>query len=636
MNCRSACRIAVLGILTAAATSSAGAQSLSAGARVPSSFGRSYDSLDARQKALLSNLFGAYKKFEGKDVDPKVGFEANPVSVRSTFDAVTHALLHTELTDAEGKSLGDALALVEEIEAVNGKVRGARGDLQFRLYAVMRPLAVEVLSKSREFLRDRDNSHFHRGYPVCFRQAGLPSIQVSLSRDGRRADIDVDYRSSRFPKSVVNGHLTAGNSDVRAGSNFQGHLGRWEGLNAWWREVLDFEQFRLFFEELLGQPLEQTEIPVIPPKGKAKIQEAAFDFLDAWLVRDQPNLAVSYVSKRYYGCAIDKMEAKQEGVEFSMAPLAMSRRLRQLRRQLGPFKDLSEVLVGVRITDAPEFRFVAHKNQGLFGLYDVPESWAYDFSCPAAYGNEDVSKGLASKRHGQYYVAVLRAPGADAGESVWILWNNEAGIWRVLDIQAVPDPQFARLVTPPPAEEAAPKVRNYPAPVELISATGEFMREWFQRRNYDRALSFFEPESLACAAIYMEPPAPTDFAAFRSQLRRGMVEISRALGRTPNLESALTPVDLANADLPISPHPGSRYYTVFALPDAVGEAFACKGRTDEHLRIPQAATAAEPSGNYFVTSFILNAPGDDSAAISFLWRKIGNVWRISALHVTAP
>lgn len=57
-----------------------------------------------------------------------------------------------------------------------------------------------------------------------------PSIQVSLTRTGKRAYIDVDYRSSRGPKALVNGHLTSVNSNVRAGSNCFGRVRRW---NAW-------------------------------------------------------------------------------------------------------------------------------------------------------------------------------------------------------------------------------------------------------------------------------------------------------------------------------------------------------------------------------------------------------------------
>ena len=44
-------------------------------------------------------------------------------------------------------------------------------------------------------------------------------MQFSLSEDGMRADVDVDYRSSKSPQALFNGHLTAANSDVRAGDN---------------------------------------------------------------------------------------------------------------------------------------------------------------------------------------------------------------------------------------------------------------------------------------------------------------------------------------------------------------------------------------------------------------------------------
>ncbi len=70
-----------------------------------------------------------------------------------------------------------------------------------------------------------------------YRQNGTPSIQFSMSKDGRHADIDVDYRSSRIPQGLFNGHLTAANSDVRAGNNTQVHLQRWQGLMDWWRSL---------------------------------------------------------------------------------------------------------------------------------------------------------------------------------------------------------------------------------------------------------------------------------------------------------------------------------------------------------------------------------------------------------------
>src|SRR5205809_6684177 len=62
-------------------------------------------------------------------------------------------------------------------------------------------------------------------------------MQFSLSDDGLRADIDVDYRSSKSPGSLFNGHLTSSNSDVRAGDNPSAHTARWTGLILRWQDV---------------------------------------------------------------------------------------------------------------------------------------------------------------------------------------------------------------------------------------------------------------------------------------------------------------------------------------------------------------------------------------------------------------
>jgi len=98
------------------------------------------------------------------------------------------------------------------------------------------PNAREMLERSREFKRALDNTVYHKGYPLNYReQNGTPSIQVSIAQDGRLADVDVDYRSSSFPGMLFNGHLSAANSDVRAGDNAERHAARWTGFQNWWR-----------------------------------------------------------------------------------------------------------------------------------------------------------------------------------------------------------------------------------------------------------------------------------------------------------------------------------------------------------------------------------------------------------------
>ncbi len=158
------------------------------------------------------------------------------LSTKTTFDAVTHALMTTALTDASDQKFGDGLSLIERVDTVKGEVSGTSSDRQFRLYVRLTPNAREMLERSREFKRGIDNTVYHKGYPINYReQKGAPSIQVSIALDGRLADVDVDYRSSSFPGVLFNGHLSSANSDVRAGDNAERHAGRWSGFQNWWR-----------------------------------------------------------------------------------------------------------------------------------------------------------------------------------------------------------------------------------------------------------------------------------------------------------------------------------------------------------------------------------------------------------------
>ena len=150
-------------------------------------------------------------------------------------------------------------------------------------YVRLAPSALATLARSREFRRSADNTVYHKGYPTSYRgQGGTPSIQVSAALDGRRADIDVDYRASSFPAGLFNGHLSSSNSDVRAGDNFDRHVNRWTGLQNWWRGFFGVRQERA----LDAAPSTSTllAIPHVPRAGKQRVEVMAEDFLRAWLV----------------------------------------------------------------------------------------------------------------------------------------------------------------------------------------------------------------------------------------------------------------------------------------------------------------------------------------------------------------
>ena len=73
--------------------------------------------------------------------------------------------------------------------------------------------------------------------------SGAPSVQFSIADDGLGADIDVDYRASKAPRSLFNGHLTSSNSDVRSGDNARRHERRWNGFANWWSDVFGGVKF---------------------------------------------------------------------------------------------------------------------------------------------------------------------------------------------------------------------------------------------------------------------------------------------------------------------------------------------------------------------------------------------------------
>src|SRR5262249_41528666 len=173
---------------------------------------------------LVDDWFRRFSEVVKKPVSPEEGYNNLPVSTKTTFSGVTHALLRTPLTDESGASLGNsAVPPGAKIDQALSQIEGSRGDRQFRIYVELKPDAMEILEKSQEFGREQDNTVYHKGFPICFRSPGTPSIQVSISRDGKRADIDVDYRSSKFPVALINGHLSSSNSDIRAGNNDERH-----------------------------------------------------------------------------------------------------------------------------------------------------------------------------------------------------------------------------------------------------------------------------------------------------------------------------------------------------------------------------------------------------------------------------
>lgn len=394
-------------------------------------FGGAYAALDERRQQLVNNWVARFAKTTGQAVEPGPFYDdLLSLSTKTTFDAVTHALLTTRLTDPSGESLGDALALVERLESVRGEVTGARGDRQFRMYVRLKPGALDTLERSQQFRRGLDNSVYHKGYPINYRgQGGVPSVQFSVSRDGRRADIDVDYRSSSFPVGLFNGHLTSSNSDVRAGNNYDRHLNRWTGFQNWWRGFFGIRQDRAPDARNAAGPL---SIPRTPRIGRKNIDAMVLDFLTAWLLEGDVMAAMGYISERSYACLAQDSD---EPLNFDrgVAPFQLMVNLKSAYESLGPHSSLDGLTVGTRLV-TPALRVVRQPHHAQFVIYAVPDDVAAAFDCESQLTLGDPAK--ARRAYGNYYGATFYIAGrrdvpvASSGPGTRDIGKSRRGRWE--------------------------------------------------------------------------------------------------------------------------------------------------------------------------------------------------------------
>jgi len=148
-------------------------------------------------------------------------------SQRATFVGVTQAMSNTQIVDRrDGKELGYALQFVEEVLDIQGENGALPSDKQFQLIVRLTPDAAQKLERAAHFEKG-ENHIFHKEYPISFRQfrkMGLrgqeAGLHICVTRDGRLAQIHVDYRFGLL-------HLGPANSDVRANGNHQRHADRW-------------------------------------------------------------------------------------------------------------------------------------------------------------------------------------------------------------------------------------------------------------------------------------------------------------------------------------------------------------------------------------------------------------------------
>ena len=594
----------------------------------PALLGDKYTDLLPEQKLLVDDWFRRFVEIVKKPLSPQEGYDNLPISSKTTFSAVTHALIHTPLTDQYGATMGaSAITLIDRVDTVAGKIESAGSDQQFRIYVVLKSDALNMLAKSREFTRNGDNTTFHKGFPICYRSNnGIPSIQVSITRDGKRADIDVDYRSNKFPASFVNGHLTAANSDVRAGNNDERHNEHWSGLSSWWRGFLGLPLF--------DKGSDSKDWPSQEPatKASAKPEVAVHDFLQSWLVNQQPIQSAAYFAESSFRCR--ELEDSQPA-DLGMAKFALLMGLKQVNQRIGKVAQLSDAIEGVRLT-GPRGKPIAQPYESAFALYDVREDLAEQMKCLNRIDPSNVSpKAVTSKKFGKYVGSVFKFKvSGQQTETVAVVWAKQDGYWKIIsyDIEPeyekyrVPDTTSAASV----AAAAVPPLTYVAGDKDLIRDAADFLNKWFVQGRAADAFQYLSSKAYPCVNLYLDDdtPAPGSPAAAGQLIQAGMTKAASNVGAVRKLDEAIAAPVVSHPDVRLVKHADSKAFVIASVPDNMAASAGCQSRKPGEVLYFQEPATGKVYGNFYAVGFRLARTIGDPAMLWTIWAKESGKWKI--------
>jgi len=598
--------------------------------------GAKYSDLAPEQKALVDDWFRRFSEVIRKPLSAEEGYNNLPVSTKTTFGAVTHALIHTTLTDQNGVILGSsAITVIDRVDTVAGKIEGAGSDQQFRLYVVLKPNALEILARSREFARSPDNVTFHKGYPICYRSRnGTPSLQVSATKDGKRGDIDVDYRSSKFPASLVNGHLTAANSDVRSGDNDVRHNQSWSGLSSWWRGILGLQ--------LLVKSSEVSDVPASEPAvhANAKPEVAVHDFLKSWLQDQRPDLATSYFAESAFWCR--EIEGGKP-VDLGVAKFSVLMALRDVNTQIGKMAQVSDAIAGVRLS-GPRVKLIPQSYDSEFTLYEIREDLAERMKCINQLDPSNLTeKALNSKSFGKYVASVFKFKlPAQEMETVAVLWAKQNDFWKLISYDI--EPEFDKYSVPDTtsaaeaASTATPGLTYVAGDKDLVRSATDFLNKWFVLGQPAEAFQYLSSRADACANLYRDddtlaPSGPNDAGKL---IQAGMQKLLTIVGSVQKLDKAIEAPTVSHPDVRLVKHSNSSAFVLASVPDHMAAVTECQERKPgEELYVPEPATG-KVYGNYYAVGFRLRKTLGDSSVLWMVWARENSQWKVISYFIMTP
>ena len=432
-----------------------------------------------------------------------------------------------------------------------------------------------------------------------------------------------------FLKALVNGHLSASNSDVRAGNNLDRHDGRWSGLNGWWRNV--FGQLGSGGKPPKENATERLgNIPLNPGvKADQGVDKSAHDFLQSWVVGKEPNKSVAYFSRLSYPCLEVVAQKSGQPVPPGMIRLRTMMAMQKFSDSTGTVNSVADVFEPAdKWSQALKPAKNAYASEFL--LVSVPADMGPDEECVAT-PNNDTSKGSS----GKYFATAFRGKQGDSRNKVMsLLWAQEGGYWKIVAIR-IEDSSDAGIVPKNAAAQAVPAVEEPqsiagdPAAVKDIT---EFYQTWIVKRNVIQASAFASQRSYQCLA------APSEDQKKLTPIARIQSGLQQPLARIPsgaNLSDMMSSLQPSNDLLRPVQQENSNAFAIMAVPDQKANSFLC-----QHRQLPEVSPDLKPAdakyGAYYLSASRLNYGEEQSPALLLLWTKEEASWKVVAWAVELP
>lgn len=182
-----------------------------------------YGHLSTGQKKLVDDLTNRQNTTNKTQLSPEKFYNSLETSQKSTFEGVTNALENTTIISKDGKKT-NGLDTIDRVDIILGEKKGSNnGTEQFRLFVTLKDGVADNVKTAKNF-------HDAHGHGEDYKESrqldgGEPSIQFCFSKDGKKADIDVDYESKNVLVNLFTGfkHLQPSTSDVRHADHFEKH-----------------------------------------------------------------------------------------------------------------------------------------------------------------------------------------------------------------------------------------------------------------------------------------------------------------------------------------------------------------------------------------------------------------------------